>query len=78
MEREVDGLVTYFDSASPYGLTEEVEKLGDRLAKKNLDLILLNCMGFTHKHKEIIKAKTGKPVIQSSAIVARALKELLT
>ena len=77
VEREEDGLVTYYDSASPYGLIAEVEKLGDRLTKKNLDLILLNCMGFTQKHKEIIKRKTGKPVIQSSALVANVLKELL-
>jgi len=77
-EMEKDGLVTYLDSASPYGPIEEVEKLGDRLAKQNLDLIVLNCMGFDHNHKRIIKEKTGKPVLQSSAIVANVLKELLS
>jgi len=77
-EREEDGLVTYLDSASPYGPIEEVEKLGDRLAKQNVDLIVLSCMGFDNNHKRIIKEKTGKPVLQSSAMVARALKELLS
>lgn len=77
-EREEDGLVTYLDSASPYGPIEEVEKLGDRLAKQNVDLIVLNCMGFDRNHKRIIREKTGKPVLQSSAMVARALKELLS
>lgn len=77
-EREEDGLVTYLDSASPYGSIEEVEKLGDRLAKQNVDLIVLSCMGFDNNHKRIIKEKTGKPVLQSSAMVARALKELLS
>ena len=77
-EREEDGLVTYLDSASPYGPIEEVEKLGDRLAKQNVDLIVLNCMGFDYNHKRIIREKTGKPVLQSSAMVARALKELLS
>ena len=77
-EREEDGLVTYLDSASPYGPIEEVEKLGDRLAKQNVDLIVLNCMGFDQNHKRIIREKTGKPVLQSSAMVARALKELLS
>ena len=70
--------MTYFDSASPYGPIGEVERLGERLAKKELDLILLNCMGFDHKHKNLIKEMTGKPVIQSSSIVARVLKELVT
>lgn len=77
-EREEDGLVTYLDSASPYGPIEEVAKLGDRLAKQNVDLIVLNCMGFDYNHKRIIREKTGKPVLQSSAMVARALKELLS
>ena len=77
-EREEDGLVTYLDSASPYGPIEEVEKLGDRLAKQNVDLIVLSCMGFDHNHKKIIREKTGKPVLQSSAMVARVLKELLS
>lgn len=74
---EKDGLVTYYDSASPYGPIEEVEALGDRLAKQKVDLTLLNCMGFDHNHKKIIMDKTGKPVIQSSSIVARVMKELL-
>lgn len=77
-EREEDGLVTYLDSASPYGPMEEVEKLGDRLAKQDVEFIVLNCMGFTHVHKRVIREKTGKPVLQSSAIVARTLKELIS
>lgn len=77
-ERVNDGLVTYLDAASPYGPKEEIEELGDRLAKQNLDLILLNCMGFDHTMKQIIKEKTGKPVIQASSLVARALKELIS
>ena len=70
-EREEDGLVTYLDSASPYGPIEEVEKLGDRLAKQNVDLIVLNCMGFDYNHKRIIREKTGKPVLQSKANLDR-------
>ncbi len=77
-ERSEDGLTTYYDSASPYGPMEEIERLGDRLAGKDLDLILLNCMGFDHRMKKIIKEKTGKPVIQSSSLVARVLAELLS
>lgn len=74
---EKEGLVTYYDSASPYGPMEAVEALGDRLAEQKVDLTLLNCMGFDHNHKKVIMEKTGKPVIQSSSIVARVMKELL-
>ncbi len=74
---EDDGLLTYYDSASPYGPVEKVEALGDRLAEQRVGLTLLNCMGFDHRHKRIIMEKTGKPVIQSSSLVARVMKELL-
>lgn len=69
-------LAVYADSASPYGPEEELEKLAERLADQELDLILLNCMGFGYKMKLLIKERTGKPVIQANALVARVLKEL--
>ncbi|RLC69869.1 MAG: hypothetical protein DRI26_08245 [Chloroflexi bacterium] len=71
-----EGLEVYADAASPYGSERELEQLAERLAERNLDLILLNCMGFGHKMKLLIKEKTGKPVIQANALVARVLKEL--
>ena len=74
---EKDGLTTYYDSASPYGPIEDVKALGDRLAEQKVNRTLLNCMGFDYNHKKIIMEKTGKPVIQSSALVARVMKELL-
>lgn len=77
-ERENDGVITYLDAASPYGPIEEIKRLGERLAKQDLDLILLNCMGFEHAHKKIIREKTGKPVIQSSSLVARVMRELVS
>jgi protein AroM len=77
-ERQDGNLITYLDAASPYEPMEEIEKLGDRLAKRDLDLIVLNCMGFSHEHKRVVKEKTGKTVIQSSSLVGRVLKELVS
>jgi len=71
-----EGLTIYADSASPYGPREELEMLAERLAKHDLDLILLNCMGFGFGMKQLIKERTGKPVIQANALVARVIKEL--
>jgi len=67
-----------YDSASPYGPEEEVAEMAERLAKASVDLTFLNCMGFNSRHKEIVKEKTGKPVIQSNSLVARVLKELIS
>jgi len=71
-----EGMEVYLDAASPYGSEEELAGLAGRLAERDLDLILLNCMGFTHGMKQLVREKTGKPVIQANALVARVLKEL--
>jgi len=71
-----EGLTVYADTASPYGPKGELEDLSNRLADQDLDLILLNCMGFSYGMKQLIRERTGKPVIQANALVTRVLKEL--
>ena len=67
---------TYADATSPYEGSEELEALAGRLSAQNLDLILLNCFGFSSDLKKYIAERTGVPTIQSNAVVARVLKEL--
>ena len=71
-----EDLQVYADWASPYGDEKHVDALADRLSKQDLDLILLNCMGFNYRMKQMVVQKTGRPVIQANALVARVLKEL--
>lgn len=71
-----DGIEVYADHLSPYEAESDVEALADRLAEQDLDLILLNCFGFSSGVKTTVAEKTGKPVILSNALVARVLKEL--
>jgi len=71
-----DDVETYADVTSPYEGSEELEALAERLSAQNLDLILLNCFGFSSDLKKYIAEKTGVPTIQSNAVVARVLKEL--
>lgn len=66
-----------YDGASPYGSYEEFSEMAERVAGEDVDLIFLNCMGFNSRHEEIMSEKTGKPVVLSSSMVARSLKELL-
>jgi len=73
-----EGIEIYGDHLSPYEGDSELEGLADRLTGQDLDLILLNCFGFSSKVKEAVTKKTGKSVIQSNALIARVLKELTT
>ena len=70
------GVEVYADHVSPYE-TDDVEGLLKRLKEQDLDLIFLNCFGFPRWLKEKIVEATGKPVIQSNALIARVLKELV-
>jgi len=77
-EREYgrEGITIYADHLSPYEGESGLEHLAERLSEADPDLILLNCFGFSSKVKEVVVEKTGKPAIQSNALVARVLKEL--
>jgi protein AroM len=70
------GVEVYADHVSPYEASD-VEGLLMRLKEQDLDLIFLNCFGFPRQLKEKIVEATGKPVIQSNALIARLLKELV-
>lgn len=72
------GLEVYADHMSPYDQEVEVYPLARRLKEKNLDLIFLNCFGFNSHVKRVISEETGVPVIQSNALIARVLKELIS
>lgn len=71
------GLEPFFAVASPYhqdkaGYADAAEKL-----KNKVDIILLDCMGYTEETREVISIKTGLPVILSNAIMAKLISEMI-
>src|SRR5436853_948069 len=66
-----------FAAASPYGATEDaLVDAGKKLKAQAADAILLDCIGFTERHREAL-LPLGLPVILSNAVAAKALSELL-
>ena len=67
-----------FGSASPYsGDTEaEVRRAGTELKARGADAILLDCIGFTERHRAAL-APLDIRVILSNAVAAKAVAELL-
>jgi protein AroM len=66
-----------FATASPY--TAPPEAVGDSgatLKSRGAEAILLDCIGFTERHRAAL-AGLGMPVILSNAVVAKAVGELL-
>ena len=62
--------------ASPYENQEKLQEAARRLQAENVDLVVLDCIGYTRQMKKKVKEITGKPVILSRTIVARVTREL--
>ena len=63
--------------ASPYAGQSELPAAAAVLKGAGCDLIVMYCMGFSRRLTRPIREITAKPVIVSSAIVARTIGELL-
>jgi protein AroM len=66
-----------FATVSPYTAPPEaVGDAGATLKSRGAEAILLDCIGFTERHRAAL-AGLGMPVILSNAVVAKAVGELL-
>jgi protein AroM len=66
-----------FAVASPYDTGEDaLLDAGHELREKGAEAILLDCIGFTERHRHAL-ATLGLPVILSNAVAAKAVGELL-
>jgi protein AroM len=63
-------------AASPYGHLGRIEEAAKILQAKNVDLTVLDCIGYTGQMKQKVREITGNPVILARTIVARLSKEL--
>src|SRR2546423_3564923 len=66
-----------FAAVSPYvGNDDALLDAGKQLKAQGADAILLDCIGFTERHRHAL-LPLGRPVILSNAVAAKALSELL-
>ncbi|PJI09282.1 MULTISPECIES: AroM family protein [Clostridium] len=64
-------------SGSPYDNIEKLTKASIELKEKDVDVIVLDCIGYNLKMKNLIREITGKPVILPRTIVSRVVREML-
>lgn len=71
------GLNPLFAVASPYkNDLASFEEAANGL-KDKVDLILLDCMGYTEESRELVAKATGLPVILSNALMAKLVSEMI-
>jgi len=74
---ERTGLEIFVEVLNPYRKPFRVEEVTSQIKKKNVDLIVLDCIGYTLKIKEKLKEMIGKPVLLPRSIIARVIRELI-
>lgn len=62
---------------SPYGDIQHVMAAAKELSNKDVDIIVMDCIGYTVQMKDIVSKITGKPVILARTLVARIIREML-
>ena len=64
--------------ASPFGLTanDEVARAAKSLEQSGVDLVAMDCVGYTMEKKRIVQEITGKPVVLVRSVIANIIREV--
>lgn len=71
------GLDPIFAVASPYHNNEADFHQAASELKDKVEIILLDCMGYTEASRELIARASGLPVVLSNAIMAKLVSEMI-
>ncbi|SMQ63391.1 protein AroM [Bacillus sp. OV166] len=71
------GMDPLFAVASPYKNDMASYEAAANVLKNSVDIILLDCMGYTEEARELVANTTGLPVILSNAIMAKLVSEMI-
>jgi len=71
------GLRPHIETANPYEDLSGVENAAARLAQANPSLIVMDCMGYSTKMKDIVRERTQKPIVLARSILMKIIAELV-
>ena len=77
--RDWQGIVDRLEvlTASPYGSMAEIDGAARAFGQMDIDLIVLDCMGYTEKIRKRMETVAGKPVILSKTLAAERAAAIL-
>lgn len=64
-------------AASPYTEPDQIVRATEELQEHSVDLVVMDCIGYTEAHRRLVVKAIGKPVILAASLTARVLGELL-
>ena len=71
------GAEVVYVAASPYRQPDEVVEAARELEARPLDLVVMDCAGYTEDHRQSALEVLDLPVLLASSLAARVLGELL-
>ena len=67
-----------YAAASPYATDEgALETAARDLAQRGARLVLMDCMGFVERHRAVVAAAAGLPVMLSNALIAKLVSGII-
>ncbi len=66
----------FIESGSPYDGIEAVLRAAQKL-KPNVDIVVMDCIGYTIAMKEAVARSINKPLLLARSVVARVVSEIL-
>ncbi|WP_404989123.1 AroM family protein [Clostridium culturomicium] len=63
--------------ASPYADNKELGEAAKIIKDLDVDVVVMDCIGYTEEMKQKLRSASGKNIILSRTIVARAVREML-
>lgn len=61
-----------------HGTEEELISAGKALMSEGVDVLMLDCLGFNQRHRDVLQKALDVPVLLSNVLVGRLVAELLT
>jgi protein AroM len=75
---ERTNLELFVEAVSPYaGTEEELNARANRIKSFNVDLVVLDCLGFGVRTKTLFREMIGKPILLPRTVIATLAKEML-
>ncbi len=65
------------EAASPYGTPEHLRESAIALGGSDVELIVMDCLGYSRSMKEVVKACSHRPVLLARSVLARMTAEFI-
>lgn len=71
------GLEVFVESASPYGNVDKIWGSAKKLMLHDVDLIVMDCIGYSERMVQKVRKLTDRPVICPHSLTMKIVKELI-